>query len=179
VTPATTILRATAALTTGVLALGMLAACTPQPEPAPTTTALFTSDEEAFKAAEETYRAYTDAVNATDLSEPDSIEPVYDLLINPAEAASRKNYSLYHAEKITRTGSSTFDTFTPVPFQNSLITVRLCIDVSEVELTNSAGDSVVPADRQDRQPIEIEMVEGKSPTGLVIRSNVVAKDFQC
>ena len=60
---ATTSLRAAGALTAGLLTLGMLAACTPEPNPTPTKTALFASDEEAFAAAEKTYRAYNDAEN--------------------------------------------------------------------------------------------------------------------
>jgi hypothetical protein len=179
VTSATPTVRTVGALSAGLLALGMFAACTPEPEPTPTKTALFTSDEEAFAAAEETYRAYTDAVNSTDLSDAHTIEPVYEMLTDPAESASRKNYSMYSAEKIRRTGNSKFDTFTPVSFENGLITARLCIDVSDVELLNSEGESVVPVDRLDRQPIEIELVAGSSPTGLVIRSNIVAENFAC
>jgi hypothetical protein len=181
VTLATSTVRALGALSAGLLTLGMLSACTPTPEPdpKPTKTALFASDEEAFKAAEETYREYTVAVNATDLSDPKSIEPVYDFLKDPAEAASRKNYSIYYAEKITRTGQTKFDTVTPVSFDNGVVTMRLCVDVSEVNLVDAGGESVIPDDRADRQPIEIELVEGDSPTGLVIRSNIVAEDLQC
>ncbi|WP_417555429.1 hypothetical protein [Microbacterium sp.] len=173
--------RALGALSAGLLSLGMLAACAPQPQPTstPTKTALFSSDAEAFKAAEETYRAYTDASNDTNLSDPTSIDPVYEWLTNPAEAASRKNYSVYYAEKISRTGESTYDHFTPVAFKNGLITARVCVDVSAVDLVDADGQSVVPTDRVDRQPLEIEFVEGDTPTSLVIRSNIVAEGFKC
>ncbi|WP_309129058.1 hypothetical protein [Microbacterium sp.] len=171
--------RTGSALTAGMLALGVLAGCTPAPQPEPTETALFASEEEAFAAAEETYRAYTDAVNGTDLSDPRSIEPVYALLTDPAEAASRENYSLYKAESVTRTGTTTFDTFTPVSYEGELVITRVCLDVSEVDLLNADGVSIVSPDREARQPIELEMVPGDSPTGLVIRSNTIAEDFQC
>src|SRR5690606_32005023 len=46
-----------------MIVAGTLSACTPAPEATPTATALFSSDEEAFRAAEETYRAYTEAEN--------------------------------------------------------------------------------------------------------------------
>ncbi|MFD5226849.1 hypothetical protein ACFWHT_14630 [Microbacterium sp. NPDC058342] len=178
-TPAKSSARVVGALTAGLLALGMLAACTPPPEPEPTKTALFASDEEAFEAAEETYRAYTDAVNAADLSEPESIEPVYDWLEDPAEAASRKNYSTYYAENVSRSGVTRFDTFTPISFDDGIVTVRLCADASDVDLLDAGGKSVVPEEREARQPLEIEMTEGQTPTGLVIRSNVIARDFPC
>ncbi|MFD5215978.1 hypothetical protein [Microbacterium sp. NPDC058345] len=180
-TIATTPLRTLGALTAGMLALGMLAGCTPTPEPdpTPTETALFSSEEEAFAAAEETYRAYTDAVNATDLSDLSTIEPVYALLTDPAEAASRKNYSLYHAESVTRTGMTSFDRFTPFSYEDELVTARVCLDVSEVDLLNAEGVSIVPAGRSPRQAIELEMVPGDSQTGLVIRSNTIAENFKC
>jgi len=66
----TTFTRAGAALAAAGLLLGMLSACTPEPgpdptkSPKPTKTAIFESDEEAFAAAEKTYREYNDATNA-------------------------------------------------------------------------------------------------------------------
>ena len=161
------------------LTAGALAACTPTPEPSPTPTALFSSDEEAFAAAEETYRAYTEATNETELDDPKTVEGVYDWLISPAEDAARENYSAYQAENITRSGDSTFDTFTPVSNADELVTVRLCIDVSKVDLTDAAGNSVVPPDRVDRAPIEVEFVTGDTSTGLVIRSYIRTSEISC
>lgn len=173
--------RALSVLSASALVIAGLVGCTPapEPEPEPTKTELFASDEEAFAAAEETYTDYTEAVNAADLSSPESIEPVYALLVNPARAASKENYTTYHAEGITRVGDTRFDSFTPVSYEDGVITIRVCVDVSDVELVNEQGDSVVPADRVDRQPLEIEMVGGNSPTGLVIRSNVIADGLEC
>lgn len=43
----------------------LLTACTPQPGPSPSpSTTGFANEEEAFAAAEATYRAYVDALNA-------------------------------------------------------------------------------------------------------------------
>lgn len=161
------------------LSISVLAACAPTPEPTPTPTALFASDEEAFAAAEETYRAYTDATNETELDDPKTVEGVYDWLTSPAEDASRKNYSAYYAARITRTGNSTFDNFTPVSNADELVTARLCIDVSAVELTDAAGNSVIPPDRVDREPIEVEFVAGDTSTGLVIRSYIRTSEISC
>lgn len=157
----------------------MLAACTPTPEPTPTPTALFSSDEEAYAAAEETYQAYTDATNDSDLADPRTFEPVYAWLTGPAESTAKENYSAFFADKVTRSGDSTFDSFTPISNADELITVRLCIDVSRVELRDAAGDSVVPADRPGREPVEVELVAGSTDTGLAIRSSITAEDFKC
>ena len=45
------------------IALSSLLGCAPEPAPVPTPTPAFASEEEAFAAAEEVYRAYNDAEN--------------------------------------------------------------------------------------------------------------------
>jgi len=180
VTPATTTLRATAALTTGVLALGMLAACTPQPEPTPTKTALFTSDEEAFKAAEETYRAYIEASNKVDFSDPKTFEAVYAWNTGSALSAEKEALTLYDAENLTRVGDGAFDSFEPLTASDDRITARLCLDVSRVDLIREDGASALPADRAPRAGREVTFTPGDTSTGLQISSNKFPdEDFQC
>lgn len=59
-----------------VLAVVLVSGCTPTPEPTPTPTG-FANEEEAFRAAEETYRAYVDALNEVDLADPATFEPLF------------------------------------------------------------------------------------------------------
>ncbi|WP_307373289.1 hypothetical protein [Microbacterium sp. W4I20] len=157
----------------------VLTGCSPTSDPTPTPTPAFASEEEAFAAAEETYRAYTDATNATDLGEPKTFEPVFALLTDQAQSAARKNFSEYHANGIRRTGKSSFDTFTPVEFTEATVTVRLCIDVSDVDLVGVDGVSVVPPDRTARQSIEVEFVRAETETGLGISSSVPTEGIAC
>lgn len=158
----------------------MLAACTPTPEPTPTRTALFSSDEEAYAAAEETYAAYTEAVNGTELSDPATFDPVFTWLTGTALPAEKESLSLYHAEKLTRTGISTYDTFTPISFDDDSVTVNLCVDVLEVDLLNEAGESVIPDAREARSGRKVTFVSGPTPTGLQIQSNHKPDpDFTC
>ena len=58
--------------------------CFAQPDPEPTP--LFSSEEEAFAAAEATYRAYVDALNQVDLSDPETFEEVYAWTTGDANA---------------------------------------------------------------------------------------------
>ena len=58
--------------------------CFAQPDPEPTP--LFSSEEEAFAAAEETYRSYVDALNQVDLSDPETFEEVYAWTTGDANA---------------------------------------------------------------------------------------------
>lgn len=153
------------------LSISVLAACAPTPEPTPTPTALFASDEEAFAAAEETYRAYLAAANATDLAEPATFESVFDWLTGTALSAERESLSLYHAEGLSRVGTTTFDTFEPVAFQDGAVVVNLCIDVADVDLQNGEGESVIPPDRAPRSGRKVTFVPGDTSTALLIASN--------
>ncbi|REJ04675.1 hypothetical protein DY023_14710 [Microbacterium bovistercoris] len=166
-------------LATAVLALGLLAGCTPAPEPKPTKTAAFASDEEAFAAAEETYEAYIGALNQTDLADTDTFGPVFTLLRNPALASEKKGLSTYHAEHLTRTGDSSFTSFTPLSFDGEKVLANLCLDVSAVEMTRESGESIVPDDRLNVKPLEVTFVEADTSTGLAISSNIRAEGFQC
>ena len=71
------------------LVLGMATGCQPEPEPSPTGP-VFANEEEAFAAAEETYRAYVDALNQVDLSDPETFEAVYAWTTGDANASERK-----------------------------------------------------------------------------------------
>jgi hypothetical protein len=180
VTSATPTVRAVGALSAGLLALGMLAACTPEPEPTPTKTALFTSDEEAFKAAEETYRAYTDAVNSVDTTDPKTFEPVYEWLTGTALAPEKESLTLYDSENLTKTGLSSFDSFSPVSNAAQRIVAQLCLDTGDVDLITSDGKSALPPERAPRHGRKVVFVPADTSTGLQIASSQEpAADFKC
>ncbi len=83
--------RAAAALVLA-LALGMTTACQPEPAPSPSAP-VFANEEEAFAAAEETYRAYVDALNQVDLSDPETFEAVYAWTTGEANASDARRRS--------------------------------------------------------------------------------------
>ncbi|MBN6192822.1 hypothetical protein JQN58_38750 [Aneurinibacillus sp. BA2021] len=179
--PSSTI-RLHAALTAALVAtLLSLAACaqTPHTTPSPTATPLFANKEDAFAAAEATYRAYRDAANETVLSDASTFEPVFVWLRSDALAASRKSLTNYNAEGVARIGESSFDTFTPVAYDGTSIIARLCFDVSNVDVVNSAGVSVVAPDRPLRQPLQVELRRADTSTGLAIYSSVATEELSC
>ncbi len=96
-----------AVLTVGMLAV--LAACAPAPAPSPTTSPTFSSEAEAFAAAEATYRAYVDALNAVDLADPRTFEPVYAWTTGPANAEARRSFSQMHADGWVVSGETKYD----------------------------------------------------------------------
>lgn len=166
----------TAALTSALL---LLVGCTPDPPPSPTPTPAFASEEEAFAAAEATYRAYTAASNDTDLHDPRSFESVYQWLRGEALSAAKENYSNFNASGISRTGDTTFDSFTRVSYDEELVTARLCLDVSDVELLDANGVTAVPADRPPRQALEVQFTEATTSSGLAISSTISTRAIEC
>jgi hypothetical protein len=146
---------ASAALVTTVLLMG---GCSVTPEPEETAHA-FATEEEAFAAAEQTYRAYVDALNQVDLSDPETFEPVFALTTGEANASARQTFSQMHADGLTVSGQTSFDNFNPMQYRNegtmTLVESALCLDVAEVIVLDKAGNSVVPGERLDRQPVEV------------------------
>jgi len=138
----------------------MLAGCTPTPAPTPTPTAAFTSEEEAFAAAEETYRAYTDALNAVDPTNPETFEPVFDLTSGDFEAADRRTLSELHAQNYAFTGQMAVINFegmgTRPPFEE--VEAAVCVDVSNSDVVDQSGNSVTPLDRPDLNPLRVTFV---------------------
>ncbi len=137
----------------GALALSgaALVGCTPEAEPTPTPTAAFASEEEAFAAAEEVYRALTAAVNDVDPSKTETFEAVYELSSGTFEEADRENYSTMHAEGHKISGDATVLSFTgtssTAPFTH--VEALVCLDVSDVTVTDASGNSLVNPNRPD------------------------------
>jgi len=149
--------RWVAALAAAVLAV-VLSACVPTPAPTPTTTG-FASEEEAFAAAEATYRAYVDALNDVDLSDPATFEPLYTLTTGDANEAARVTFSQMHADGWVVEGPTVLALLERAtsPSLSESARLAVCVDVSEVEVVDSTGTSVVAVDRKDVQPMLITL----------------------
>lgn len=174
-------LRSAAGMCAAALALVVLAGCSPEPESTPEPTAAFASEEEAFQAAEATYRAYIDAVNEIDLEDPDTFEDAFAWLAGDAESASRKTFSEFRANRYSMSGETLLARFEPLEadLDTEKVVVNLCTDVSSVDVQNSSGQSVVSPDRPDLQPLTVEFEAAKTATGLVISSSTGSNDFSC
>lgn len=159
----------------------VLAGCSATPTPTPTTTPAFASEEEAFAAAEETYQAYNDALNAVDLSDPSSFEPVFALLSGTAEATTRKAFSEFHAAKMSTVGATRYDSFAgeSANLESGSVTATVCVDVAEVEVFNELGESAVSSDRPDRQPMLITFERSTRALELRLSAQSVAEEVSC
>lgn len=164
-------LRAASIVIAVLLGAGALAGCVPAaPAPTPTPTG-FASEAEAFAAAEATYRAYVDALNQVDLSDPSTFEEVYRWTTGDANAGDREGLSQYHAEGVTVTGDSLIDLVAPGAAEPSGPWVlAVCLDVSRVAVTDVGGRSLVDPDRAPIQTLAITLEQAATPTGLAIES---------
>ena len=154
--------------------LALLAGCATTAESAePTPTPAFSSEAEAFSAAEETYRAYVDALNRVDLSDPDTFEDVYAWTTGEANAGARETFSQMHADGWVISGETQIALIMPRSMQpddfRDAVQLDVCLDVSLVALVDPAGASVVSPDRRDLQSMLVSMtVQPDSPTALLI-----------
>jgi len=159
--------------------------CSGQPAPDPSTPSApaFASDEEAFAAAEETYRAYVDALNEVDLSDPATFEPLFALTTGEANATERKSASEMHAEHLTVSGATVLLGFYPREFSDSSdprVVAVACTDVSDVDLIDDSGKSIVPADRPDRYALRVTFdASTDTSTGLALASSNRVRESEC
>ncbi|MDW4572321.1 hypothetical protein R8Z57_05950 [Microbacterium sp. M3] len=166
----------TATATTAIAAALVLAVagCTQPPAPEPTPTPAFSSEDEAFAAAEATYRAYVDALNQVDLSDPATFEAVYDLTTGDLNASDRKSFTAWHADGYVKSGEATVVSIAPQSAQlspGSSVVVTACLDISAVDIRDAGGLSVVGADRPAVQALEVALVEAEeAPSQLRIIS---------
>lgn len=155
----------------------LLSGCSGQPAPEATTPA-FTSDAQAFAAAEQTYRNYVDALNHVDLSDPKTFEAVYAWTTGNLNAEDRKVFSRMHADGWVVSGDSVVTVAQPRAAEGqitSTVELAVCVNVSAVALVDSSGASMVDASRTDLQSTLVSVViSGASPTGWLL-SDIVAR----
>jgi hypothetical protein len=165
------ILRLVAATVALVLTAGAVTGCSDPAGPAEPTPA-FTSEAEAFAAAEATYRAYVDALNQVDLSDPETFEDVYAWTTGDANAGERKSLTEMHASGWTVDGDTRITAFVPTRFEPRdapTVTAEVCTNVEDIAVIDESGTSVVSPDRPPTQSAVVAFdPEPASPTGLLI-----------
>ena len=148
-----------------------LCGCAASPEPADPSP-VFTSEADAFAAAEETYRAYVDALNQVDLSDPETFEAVYAWTTGEANAGARKSFSQMHADGWQVTGPTTIDLAEPRAAPEDapwLVELYVCQNVEQVSVTSATGESVVAPDRRNVHAMVLQLsASSASSTGLLI-----------
>lgn len=146
----------------------------PDPEPA------FATEAEAFAAAEKTYRAYVDALNEVDLSDPETFEAVYAWTTGDLYASDRTSFSNWHAQGVRKAGIASVISVQGVKATTEQVEVQACYDVSGVEVLDSSGSSLVDPARPAVQALSLGLVHSRTATGLSLHSITPAREeFTC
>lgn len=161
-----------------LMAVGLVA-CTTEPAPAPLPTpSALSSEDAAFAAAEATYRAYVDALNRVDLADPSTFEPVWHWLRGTARRDSHASLDRLHSADLSVSGASVMTGFKGVGSGDSAVTAEVCLDVSQVEVRRTNGESAADPDRIDFQPLLVTFSPAETSTGMAIaESEAIASEI--
>jgi hypothetical protein len=175
--------RIAAAVAATLLLSVALSGCTdPAPGPTPTPTG-FEDQDAAFAAAEATYRAYVDALNQVDLSNPETFEDVYQWTTGTANDEERKSLTGMHAEGWAMSGETRIVDFMGEiysPKQEPIVVAVACSDISDVDVVDAAGESQVSPDRPDGYQLRLSFArEPSSKFGVRISSSVAEENDKC
>lgn len=164
----------------------VLTACSGEPVPVETSTpspvALqdgqylgFDTEEEAIAAAEEVYASYIDAIAAEGLGHADA-DP-HQFLSGPAYEASIAANAQFAASGLTVVGAPNSEVLDGVMSSSDSVRIRTC-DVLEARIINSEGVDVTPADRPEKQAMQVE-IRREADDDLRIYQMVATEDHRC
>lgn len=148
----------------------LLSGCGGEPQPVETT-APFASEDEAFAAAEATYRAYVDASNARLGSESSQVDPTAFLMGLALEGELDSSRELV-ASSLKIAGEFRVDRVSMRKFDSEAKSVVMgaCLDISGTTVIDANDEDVTPTDRLPVVPLEI-VVQGSGRTPLISEIN--------
>lgn len=165
------------------LVVGFGAGCTAAPSSSPDPTTVFSNEQEAFAAAEETYRAYVDALNQVDLSDPTTFEGVYAWTTGELNSGDRKDFTAMHADGFEMRGQLAVGNLHRVSAQLDPLVVELeaCFLVGDLVIVDGDGQSTAEVDRSPIQRLHLILRESESSTTRLVLDSVRPgePDLQC
>lgn len=158
------------------VALALTTACTPDaaPTPSPSPTG-FASEEEAFAAAEETYRAYVDAVNARRADADSEVDPKAFLTGSALDADIRSD-ERFSSRGIRIEGTTRIRSVDLRSVDEKGIELTVCLDATETRVLDEDDTDVTPADRPTVLPVDVMVAGG--PGNLLIAESTTG-DSSC
>ncbi len=164
--------RIAAAAAALLLSIAAFAGCAASPgDVTATPTPMFASDEEAFAAAEATYRAYLDEVNRN--RESSGADP-QAVLVGRALEADIAGVRKLKSAGIHVVGPSALHSFAPQTRASGLaaetMTAVVCLDASQAIVVDAAGQDVTPPERQAIAAFDVVFVVAGSAL-LISESN--------
>lgn len=150
-----------------IVVVGCVPEPAPTPLPLPTATG-FASDEEAFAAAEATYRAYIDAVNAgmEGQTAPDPI----DFLVGTALEGELKTARELEDMGLTIVGQFEMAAFKTRSASATRVESHVCLNVGDTRVLDLDGRDVTPQNREELLSLDVTF-DWSSRGALVSSSN--------
>lgn len=167
----------TATIAAVAVSLILASGCAPEPAPDPTPTG-FTSETEAFAAAEATYRSYIDAVNRVQFDDPDTFEAVFVWTTGELKSVDRQSFTEYANQGYEVTGEFKISELEPLSWNatDGQVELAVCLDVSGIDLLDGDGASVVNSERVPVQPMLITVVPDETSPKRMAVSNTSARE---
>jgi len=165
-----------------------LSGCTPTPPPAvtapkPSSTPLFATEDEALKAATEAYAAYVEVSDQIFVDGGNGRERLATVSTGDQLEVNLDGYAQAAAKGLRSTGGTTFDHVELEQYVNArhgTVLLYLCEDVSQVNVFDSSGASVVSSTRPDRAAYEVSFDWSRPASGhLLVASKERISDYQC
>lgn len=157
-----------------VVAVLLATGCAPEPASTPSPTG-FASEEEAFAAAEATYRAYVDAVNAR-REDPDSLPDPTDMLTADAYNDHVDTQQALDERGWRVDGATLIASVEHLSVTPDTAEISVCIDASQTRVMDSGGTDVTPPDRDERLQVDVTVVP---VSGTLLISRSIATDSEC
>ncbi|HEU0257623.1 MAG TPA: hypothetical protein VFQ96_07270 [Microbacteriaceae bacterium] len=133
--------------------------------PASSQKPLFSTEKEALAAATKAYAAYLRVVDAIGRDGGAGLERLRDVTTGEQLVSSTDSLTYYTEKNVRATGTTVFDSVSLQKWdaRNSSASIYVCEDVSDIDMTDSNGKSIVSADREDRLPFiaDFETASGK------------------
>lgn len=150
-----------------------LAGCAPEPAVEPTTG--FANEAEAFAAAEETYRAYVDALNAH-RADPTAPDP-QTFLMGDALKVDLETQRQLESSELRVVGQTRVVKVAAAADATDLakIEIEVCLDSSETRVLDASERDVTPMDRATRSLLRVTMIPVGDDARIVESETAVAQ----
>lgn len=169
----------TLAATAAVALAALIGGCgSPAPAPTPTPTG-FASEAEAFAAAEETYRAYVDALNQRRTT-PDAVPSPQDFLVGTALETDAETQRQLQETGLRVIGHSVVERVIPADAHSESdrdIWIVVCLNSADTQVVDAADEDRTPSERATISLMEVHLVLEASR--WLITSSQLISEGQC
>jgi len=142
----------------------LVSGCTPEvplvtPPPSPSAEPAFATEEEALAAAEEAYAAYLAVSDQILMDGGADPERLLEVATREVFEIELEGYEFMASEGLVSTGGSRIHSVQLQQYSPStperLVAAYFCVDLSEVDVLDATGTSVVAESRRDKNQFEV------------------------